>query len=251
MSPTSKPAAALTARQAHQITKKFASQLTGRSERGADRKVRRGSVDVDDRRANVSRPIGDGTKAGALSWIDCILKVVTEWDNVERKKGGERPLGLHGIRVLEVLLGRHGKVAVDFKSGDINPAIETIARVGRISKTTVVRALARLKAMNILDWIRRTEKTGNDGLFGPQRRQISNAYWFTPERLPARVLQRLRDLLARRRLRRDGGAPAAPDRPDGPPLPSDPGLRAALARLSEGVNAIPPSGQYPSTGVEG
>lgn len=251
MSLTYKPAAALNARQAHQITKKFTAQLTGRGQRGADRKVRRGSVDVDDRRARVSRPIGDGSKTGALSWIDCLLKTVTEWDNHERRKGGGRPLGLYGVRVLEVLLGRHGKVAVDFKSGDIFPEIETIARAAGASKTTVVRALARLKALKILNWIRRTEKTGNDGLFGPQRRQISNAYWFTPEAMPARVLRRLRDLLARRRLRAAGARPAPSDKPDAPPVPSDPGLRAALARLSEGVNAIPPSGQYPSTGVKG
>jgi hypothetical protein len=251
MSLTYKPAAALNARQAHQITKKFTAQLTGRGARGADRKVRRGSVDVDDRRARVSRPIGDGSKAGALSWIDCLLKTVTEWDNHERQKGGGRPLGLYGIRVLEVLLGRHGKVAIHFKSGDLFPEIETIARAAGTSKTTVVRALARLKAMKILNWIRRTEKTGNDGLFGPQRRQISNAYWFTPEALPARVLQRLRDLLARRRLRKAEGAPPPPEQPQGSPLPSCPELRAALARLSEGVNAIPPSGQYPSSGIKG
>ena len=251
MSNTIQPAAALTARQARQITKKFTSHLTGRAERGPDRKVRRGSIDVDDRRARVSRRIGDGTKVGAMSWIDCLLKVVTEWDNMERRKGGARPLGLHGIRVLEVLLGRHGKVAVNFKSGDINPAIETIAAAGHMSKTTVGKALAQLKAMKILDWIRRTEKTGNDGLFGPQRRQVSNAYWFTPENLPARVLQRLRDLLARRRLRQAEAAPAPGSKPSGPPVPNDPGLRAALAGLSEGVNAIPLSGQYPASGVKG
>jgi len=251
MSLTTKPAAALTARQAHQITKKFTAQLRGHGERGADRKVRRSSIDVDDRRARVSRPIGDGTKAGALSWIDCLLKTVTEWDNHERRKGGGRPLGLYGIRVLEVLLGRHGKVALNFKSGDLFPEIETIARTAGTSKTTVVRALARLKSMKILNWVRRTEKTGNDGLFGPQRRQISNAYWFTPEQLPARVLQRLRDLLARWRLRQVEGGLSSADRPDGPPQPSDPALRAALTALAEGVNAIPPAGQYSSSGVKG
>lgn len=251
MSLTSKPAAALTARQAHQITKKFTAQLTGRGTRGTDRKVRRGSLDVNDRNARVSRPIGDGTKNGALSWIDCLLKTVTEWDNHERRKGGGRPLGLYGIRVLEVLLGRHGKVAVDFKSGDIFPEIETIARAAGTSKTTVVRALARLKAMKVLNWIRRTEKTGNYGIFGPQRRQVSNAYWFTPEALPARVLQRLRDRLARWRLRQVKAVSAPAGQPEAPQQPKCPEMRAALGRLSEGVNAIPPSGQYHSSGVKG
>ncbi|MBB5715410.1 hypothetical protein [Sphingomonas aerophila] len=168
--------AALTARQARQITQGFTARLTGRAERGADRKVRRNSVDVGDRRAQVSRPIGDGTMAGALSWIDCLLKAVSEWDNMERRKNGARPLGLYGLRVLEVILGRHGAIAIDFKSGRLDPAIDTIARVGRISRTTVVRALAQLRAMKVLSWIRRTESTGRDGLFGPQRRQVSNSY---------------------------------------------------------------------------
>lgn len=246
MSLTQKPSPALTARQARQITRTFAAKLRGRSERGVDRKVRRSSIDVDDRRARVSRPIGDGTTAGALAWIDCLLKTVTEWDNHERRCGGARPLGLYGIRVLEVLLGRHGKIAVDFRSGDLFPDIATIARAAGTSRTTVVRALARLKAMRILDWIRRSERTGNDGLFGPQRRQVSNAYWFTPELLPARVLRRLRDLLARRRLRAMAARTPPESRDDRPLLAG----AAAPDEASFGVNAIPPFGQYPRSGAK-
>lgn len=251
MSNTTQPAAALTARQARQITHGFTARLTGRGERGADRKVRRNSVDVDDRRAQVFRPIGDGTTAGALSWIDCLLTAVTEWDNVERRKNGARPLGLYGLRVLEVILGRHGTVAIDFKSGRLDPAIDTIARVGRMSRTTVVRALTQLRAMKILNWIRRTESTGRGGLFGPQRRQVSNAYWFTPEQLPARVLQRIRNLVARRALRRTSGAQHPPETPPVLSEPSDPALRAVLARVGKALNASPPSGLYPCSGVKG
>ena len=185
------PAAAPTARQARQFTLKFTAQLTGRSERGPDRKVRRDSFDIDDRRAQVSRRIGDGTTAGALSWIDCLLKTVGEWDNLERRKGGGRPLGLAGMRVLETLLGRHGTVAIDFRSGLLEPALDTIARVAGVCRTTVVRALARLRALKILEWVRRTRRTDAEGQAGPQREQVSNSYYFTPERLPARVLQRL------------------------------------------------------------
>ena len=92
--------AASMGRQTRQLTKGFTARLTGKAERGSDRKVRRGSIDIEDRRARVFRPIGDGTTAGALGWIDCMLKVVAEWDNEQRAKGGARPLGLHGLRVL-------------------------------------------------------------------------------------------------------------------------------------------------------
>ncbi len=247
--------AASMGRQARQVTKGFTARLTGKAERGADRKVRRGSIDIEDRRARVFRPIGDGTTAGALGWIDCMLKVVAEWDNEQRAKGGARPLGLHGLRVLEALLGRHGKIAVDFKSGRLDPALDTIASAAGVTKTTVVRALERLKSLKILDWIRRTERTGADGVFGPQRRQVSNAYFFTPHELPARVAQRLRDLLARKRLRRTGTTPAAS--PAAVAEPSCPDLRGTLARIKagiarrdEGVSASPPCGQYPVSGVE-
>lgn len=248
--------AASMGRQTRQLTKGFTARLTGKAERGADRKVRRGSVDVEDRRARVFQPIGDGTTAGAMGWIDCMLKVVAEWDNEQRAKGGARPLGLHGLRVLEALLGRHGKVALDFKSGRLDPALDTIARAAGVTKTTVVRALARLKDLKVLDWIRRSERTGNDGVFGPQRRQVSNAYFFTPHELPARVAQRLRDLLARKQLRRTGTTPAAS--PASVAEPSCPDLRGTLARIKagidrreEGVNASPPCGQYPLSGVKG
>lgn len=241
-------AAAPSARQVRQFTKALTASLTGHRERGPDRKVRRGSYDVADRRAKVFRPIGDGTAAGALSWIDCLLKVVGEWDDAERQKGGKRPLGLHAMRVLEVLLGRRGTVQPEFRSGRLEPAIDTIARVARLSRTTVIKALARLRGLKILDWVRRTETTDNDGRFGPQRRQVSNAYFFTPDRLPARVMQRLRDLVARRRLKRQAAAPPPPDQP---PRPTDPELRASLDRLGQRLHASPPSGQYPYSGVEG
>ena len=247
MSHTHSPGA--TARQARQLTKQFTANLTGRSERGPDRKVRRHSYDVDDRRAKVFRPIGDGTTVGALSWIDAMLKTVTEWDDMERRKGGARPLGFAGIRVLETILGRRGAVAIEFKTGRLDPAIDTIARVARLARTTVVRALARLKGMKILAWVRRTQAAESAGGYGPQREQISNAYYFTPEELPVRVLQRLRDLLARRRLRR---SPAPQSAPVDPTMPQSSDLREALAALGRGIpDASPPDGQYPRSGVEG
>lgn len=257
MSQSNSAEPAFSARQARQLTKKFTAMLSDRTERGADRKVRRGSVDVEDRRAQVYRPIGDGTLSGALSWIDCLLKAVAEWDDLERRRGGARPLGLHGMRVLETLLGRRGGVAIDFRTGRLDPAIDTIARAAHVARATVIRALAQLKRLGILDWVRRTEKTGADGVFAPQRRQISNAYFLTPEGLPARVALRLRDLLAQRRLRSKGtGSPPNQLPPRRTPVNAE--LRAVLDRIENGLNrratgegASPPSAQCNRSGVEG
>jgi hypothetical protein len=227
------------------------ARFRGIEGRGQDLQVRRNSYDREDPRAKVFRPIADGTIAGALGWIDCLLKTVSEWDDHHRRKGGGRPLGFAGLRVLEALLGRRGGIPVDFKTGQLDPAILTIARVARLSHTTVVRALQGLKRLGLLRWVRRTERSDNAGGYGPQRRQISNAYWFDVTSLPARVLQTFRDRCARKQLHRTQTAPARPQQAEpGVESIKDPELRAALDRLGRKVNAIPPDGQYPGPGED-
>lgn len=244
--------AAVSARDVRRLLKGASAQLTGRGERGPNRKVRRNSYDVDSRQARVFRPIGDGTTAGALGWIDCLLKTVTEWDDLERKKGGARPIGFHGIRVLETLLGRRGVIQVDFRTGRLEPAIATIARVAGLCRTTVVRALARLNALKILHWVRRTQKTQNEGQAGPQMEQVTNAYWFDLSGLPARVLQRFRDLWNRKRVRREGTVPPDPHQATAPSAE----LAAILGSIEAGIaakeeGASPSSGQHPRSEIKG
>ncbi len=190
-----------------------------------------------------------------MRWIDVLLETIEEWDDFERRRGGARPLGLHGLKVLKALVGRskHARVPIDFKTGRLDPAIDTIAAAARVGRGTVIRALANLKRLGVLDWVRRTKTTDNAGGYGPQREQISNAYFFCLN-LPARVLQRFRDVYARRKLGAKGAAP-----PDTPPKPMtaaeirDPELRAVLQRLEAGVtnDASPPSGEYPASGSRG
>ncbi|MEJ8630573.1 hypothetical protein P0F65_13380 [Sphingomonas sp. I4] len=76
--------------------------------RGEDRTVRRDSYDVDDKRANVWRPIGDGTVAGAMDFRDALIQTAREYDDHHRGDRGVRPLGWTAIRVLEILLGVRG-----------------------------------------------------------------------------------------------------------------------------------------------
>ena len=50
--------------------------------------------------------------------------------------------------------------------------------------------MARLREHGFLEWIRRTEPTGNEG-FGPQVRQITNAYRFSLPAAARRIVDRI------------------------------------------------------------
>ena len=88
------------------------------------------------------------------------------------KQFGQRngPLGHIAIEVLELLAN-----LVDFKTGRLEPSIDTIMRKTKRSRDAVVRALKALRQNGFLNWIRRYEETGTEER-GPQRRQVSNAY---------------------------------------------------------------------------
>jgi hypothetical protein len=225
----------VSARQVRDIIKATGAKFAGR-ERGPDRKVRRDSYDVDDTRAQVFRPIGDGTKAGAMRWIDALIRTAKEFDTVHKKPGKHGPLTPYGIRVLEELLR-----LPNFKTGRLDPALDHLQKVTRFARPTIVRALARLKLHGFLDWVRRSRKTGNEKGAGPQRAQTSNAYFFELGRLTRTVRQRFQQLLGKREeaaRQRTGRVPDAPPPP--PPThraPRDVGLAAALARLGSAVQS--------------
>lgn len=243
-STTQSPDAFVPARFVRQLTKKFTADRTER-ERGPDRAVRRDSYDIDDSRAQVFRPIGDGTKAGAMGWIDCVLQVAREYDDWHRGAGGNRPLGHTGVAVLEVLLGRRGRkrIPIDFKSGQLDPAYATIAAAAGLARITVIKAIARLKAHGFLSWVRRSRRTGNDGQFAPQRKQTSNAYHFDFAGMALNVRQRLRQLLDRKQ--RAQAATQDPPSPTGDPNPihrvQSAELRATLDRIAVGLGVSTPT----------
>ena len=112
----------------------------------------------------------------------------------EQKGPGERngPLGPVALQVLRYFVN-----LVDFKTGRLEPSIETIMGKIRRSRDAVVRALKNLRAHGSLDWLRRYEPTGNES--GPQVQQASNAYRLS---LPEK---------ARQLLGRFGKSPPPPD----------------------------------------
>jgi hypothetical protein len=87
-----------------------------------------------------------------------------------RKKIGH--LGHVAIAVLRALLFRFQ----DFRTGQIDPAVETIAHHLGHSRSAVHDALNRLRKHGFLAWLRRYVETGMEGVRGPQVEQTSNAY---------------------------------------------------------------------------
>lgn len=202
--------------------------MSGRK-RGTDRRVRRNSVDVDDPKAQVWRPFGDGTRRSALRWIDAWLRTAKEYDVVRKEPGEHGPLLANGIRVLEELL----KLAC-FRTGRLEPTLDTLMKRCGLARNTVVRALARLKAHGFLRWVRRSRKMGNDGEAGPQREQTSNAYHFELGDLGRGVLERFRSCSAPGNGRQEIGATCRPSSRRRP-YRSTPELQRILAALGEGV----------------
>ena len=96
------------------------------------------------------------------------------------------PLGHVAIEVLE-LLGN----LVSFRTGRLEPSLDTLTRLLRRSRAAVVRALAALRAHGFLDWLRRYEPTGQTEGCGPRVRQVSNAYRLSLPARAARLLGRL------------------------------------------------------------
>lgn len=112
-----------------------------------------------------------------------IVLAARRFDLVQRAPGRRNgPLGHIALEVLELLTS-----LVDFQTGRLEPAIDTIARKIRRARSAVVDALQRLRQHGFADWLRRFEPTGREGR-GPQLRQVSNAYRLALPRQAARLL---------------------------------------------------------------
>ncbi|CDZ43217.1 Probable replicating protein RepA [Neorhizobium galegae bv. officinalis] len=88
------------------------------------------------------------------------------------------PLGNVALEVLEYLAN-----VVEYRTGRLEPSIDTLMEKLRRSRDAVVRALKALRDHGFVDWLRRYIPTNNGGA-GPQVQQTSNAYRLA---LPARA----------------------------------------------------------------
>ena len=126
--------------------------------------------------------------------VRAIVLAARRYELAGRQPGARNgPLGGVAIELLELFAN-----LVDFRTGRLEPAIDTLMLKLRRSRDAIVRALKNLRVHGFLDWLRRYEPTGNEGR-GPQVKQASNAYRMS---LPDR---------ARQLLGRWGVAPPLPD----------------------------------------
>jgi hypothetical protein len=217
--------------------------------------VRRNSYYANDRRAtSVWRPIaGDNRTARRI--IAARMKAAEFYDR-RNKEAGKRngPLGHIGLEVLRELYR-----LVDFRSGRLEPAIDTVCKAIRRSRAAVVAAMRRLREHGFLIWVRRSEPTDNAGA-GPQIRQITNAYGFNLPKHAAAWAARILgngpppdcDVARRERDKAelDAMVHSLPTAEFVDCLDVNPGLAEILTKLGEGVSrnsASSPSGQNPAS----
>jgi hypothetical protein len=115
-----------------------------------------------------------------------IVLAAKRYELTTRTKGARSgALGAVALEVIEYLAN-----IVDYRTGRLDPSIDTMMLRLKRSRDAIVRALKALRSHGFLDWLRRYVPTGNEGR-GPQVKQASNAYrLFLPPRA-LRLLGRL------------------------------------------------------------
>ncbi|ATI79471.1 helix-turn-helix domain-containing protein [Sphingobium yanoikuyae] len=159
-----------------------------------DKPPRRWSYDANDRRAQVFRRVGDGSKEQGWSLIGAMMQAFDETLQQQRincYKGKDR-LQDGDRRILLALLKR-----LDFKTGRLDPSYAELAAKAGCHRNTVIKACYRFVKWLGLRWVRRTTEAETAGRKGPQREQISNAFFFDIRSLPNRVKQRWREAVKR------------------------------------------------------
>ena len=126
----------------------------------------------------VWRPIAGGSKRDATRWLGALRQAARKFEHktrIERQEiePGARngALGPVGIAVLEYLYE-----VVDYATGQLDPAVRTIADAIGHSYSAVHDALKRLRLHGFLEWMRRSRPKENPEPDGPQVEQASNAY---------------------------------------------------------------------------
>lgn len=145
--------------------------------------VRRNSYYANDPRATaVWQPIGRN-KQEARIIVGVRLRAAETYDRQHKQKGKKNgPLGYTGLAVLRELYR-----LVDYRTGRLEPSMNTIHERTGLSKETVSKALERLEGHEFLVRVRRAEPIENAHR-GPQIRQITNAYGL---RLPKCVAEQV------------------------------------------------------------
>ena len=150
--------------------------LQGYRPKGAGQPVRRHSR-LKGREGIFWRPF-DRKQAGRM------MTAAERYERATRAKGQRS--GRLGCVALEVL--REMLRLIDYKTGRLDPSMQTLCERLKRSKDAIWRALRNLRSAGFLDWIRRYEPTGEIGR-GVQVKQTSNAYRLAIPPLAAKMVR--------------------------------------------------------------
>ena len=84
--------------------------------------------------------------------------VTTARSSVSTGRGG---VGLTAMAVLHCFHFDY----LNFATGRLDPSYEGIARMTRLARSTVAQAIAKLRRLGIINWVRRCEQAYEDGVF--------------------------------------------------------------------------------------
>lgn len=179
--------------------------------RGGEPGTWRNSYDVEDSKAQVATIHWDRSpnNGNALKFFDAFTNAVVGYSLHIREAGKQLPISMNAKAVLQALFS-----VMDGKTGRCDPSLDEIARRSRLSRRTVVRQLFKLRTARIINWVRRTVKTGHAKGEGPQRQQTSNAYFIDLLNVPCEIARTLRQKLGAklrekaRHLRGSGPVPS-------------------------------------------
>ncbi|BAV65775.1 hypothetical protein [Sphingobium cloacae] len=201
----------------------IASTFAGHKNPDRQRTPRRNSYDIDDRRADVFRPVRDG-----WDWIGSVMQAfdellhhqrVTKYKESDRLQDGDRRILWNFLKL------------IDFKTGRLDPSYQEIADRAGCHRDTAIEACKRFAKWLGLKWVRRTVKAETAGRAGPQREQISNAFHFDLPSAPRRVWEAFKAAIKRRAIKKHGKAPQSLNKPQ--KAPDDPALSNALNALEK------------------
>ena len=137
---------------------------------------------IDSSKTYAAYPVWADSTTADLIWPTVVKDAVVRWyhrarawnaaKQAARRYGGT--LGNSCLRVLESLIFDFQ----NYRTGRLDPSYKGIAAKTGLGRSTVAVALARLRDLRIIHWVRRCERHWKDGRF--ELRQRTNAYVLLP-----------------------------------------------------------------------
>jgi hypothetical protein len=137
---------------------------------------------IDSPKTFAAYPVWADSTTTELRWPTVVKEAVVRWyhqarawnaaKQAARRYGGT--IGSSAMRVLECLIFDFQ----NYRTGRLDPSYEGIAAKTGLGRSTVAVALARLRELRIISWVRRCDRHWRDSRF--ELKQRTNAYILLP-----------------------------------------------------------------------